>query len=319
MKKRYQFNVVFISIFLVFLVNGCYSMTNLFNDAIVTVRIVDDDGIPLEGVMSEIYSLSDRDRHVMISDANGLISRHMENIYYDIGGYFSKLGFYTTSGRFWKWEKTGGVPPASTNFIIVMKRIENPVPMIRRAIRTDMPNTEGMVSFDLEVGDWTEPYGKGRVSDISFTRSVQFETRSNFKVKVTAIFHEPLCGGWQFSAPMGTDRKIQSKLMPPQIAPDNGYEKTFLLWRANNPVERGNTHEKPDNNYIFRTRVVTNAVGEIVSANYAWTVGEIKVDTNDGKRPWIGFTYYFNPDPHSRSLEPKELADRQARDIPSIE
>ena len=318
MKTMHQFNVVFISTFLVLLANGCYSMTNMFNDATINVRIVDDAGVPLEGVMVEMYSLSDRDRHVMTSDANGLVSRHMENIYYDIGGYFTKSGYYMTSGRFWKWNKTGGVPPASTNFIIVMKRIVNPVPMIRRSIRTDMPKTDDTVSFDLAIGDWTAPYGKGTVQDISFTSSVQFETRSNFKVKVAAIFNDPLCGSWRFSAPQGTDRKIQSKLMAPQTAPDNGYEKTFSLWRYNNPVERGNTHEKPDNNYVFRTRVVTNAVGKIVSANYAWTVGDIKVDTNDGKRPWIGFTYYYNPDPKSQSLEPKEIADRQPKDFAEI-
>jgi hypothetical protein len=31
---------------------------------------------------------------------------------------------------------------------------------------------------------------------------------------------------------------------------------------------------------------------------------------------FISFNYYFNPDPTSRSLEPKEIAEQQARGIP---
>ena len=30
----------------------------------------------------------------------------------------------------------------------------------------------------------------------------------------------------------------------------------------------------------------------------------------------FSFSYYWNPDPHSRSLEPKEIADQQAKYLP---
>ena len=51
----------------------------------------------------------------------------------------------------------------------------------------------------------------------------------------------------------------------------------------------------------------------VVEAKHGWTYGEIAVDSEDGKRIWMRIRYYWNPDPQSRSLEPKEIADRQGR------
>ncbi len=303
-----------------FLPTGCLAVTNPPISK-MAVLVVDETGAPVSGayVRASTYweTAINSGQSFGFTDMNGLF-QYEDRVYREIGYGVYKKGHYDSSGEAW-WPKTRYQVP-ETNLVVVLKRIINPVSMIRRSISTNIPATEKEIPFDLEIGDWTAPYGKGKVVDISFSSQLQFENRSNFKVDVSASFDDPLCGFLQFSAPRMEDfRKIHSQLMPYQFAPDNGYEKTLLLYLSHNPEEWTRTHEKPDNNYIFRTRVVTNAVGEIVSANYAWTVGEIKVDTNDGKRPWIGFTYYYNPDPHSRSLEPKELADRQARDIPSIE
>ncbi len=295
---------------------GCLAVTNPPISK-MAVKVVDESGLAVSKAQVHAWTYWKTDGKIIgNTDMNGLFE-YEDRVYREIGYSVQKEGYYASLGTAWRPKTRYQVP--DTNLVVVLRRISDPVPMIRRSIRTNMPTTHEEVSFDLSVGDWTAPHGKGEFPDISFASSLQFETRSNFKVEVFASFSEPFGGVLRFCRPKRADSSVLSELMPPHSAPTNGYEKTLSLWRSNNPNERGKNHEKPDNNYIFRTRVVTNGVGEIVSANYAWTIGEVRVDTTDGKRPWIGFTYYFNPDPHSRSLEPKELADRQARDIPSIE
>ncbi len=59
------------------------------------------------------------------------------------------------------------------------------------------------------------------------------------------------------------------------------------------------TNLKEDVNYIFRTRSQINSKGEVEKGCYGRVRGEIDL-TMDGK---IQFSYWFNPDPNSRSLE----------------
>ena len=283
----------------------------------LTVKGVEETGRSISNAQVPAWSYWEPGGKIKgFTDINGLF-RYEDRVYWEIGYSVRKAGYYNSLGTAWRTQEFSQVP--ETNLVVVLKRMVNPVHMIRRSINSDVPATKEEVFFDLAVGDWVAPHGKGKVPDISFAWSLQFETRSNFKVQLSGTFCDPLCGYLRFSGPQRADHSVLSALMPPHTAPTDGYEKTLPLYLSHNPEEWTRTHEKPDNNYIFQTRVVTNAVGKLVSANYAWTVGEIKVDTNDGKRPWIGFTYYYNPDPNSRSLEPKEIADQQAKDIPLLE
>lgn len=308
--------ILFFGVAMVSWSTGCLAFTNPPLSRLA-VKVVDESGHPITHAQVHAWTYWKPDGKIKgITDTNGLF-RYEDRVYREIGYSVRKEGYYDSLGTTW-WPKTRYQVP-ETNLVVELKRIINPVHMVRHSISTDMPVADKEVSFDLEVGDWTAPYGKGTVADISFLSQLQFETRSNFKVDVSAFFDDPLSGFLQFSAPRMEDfRKTHSQLMPCQSAPDADYEKKLSLFLSHNPKEWTRTHEKPDNNYIFRTRVATNTIGKIVRANYAWTVGDIKVDTNDGKRPWIEFTYYYNPDPNSRSLEPKDIADQQAKDIPEM-
>ena len=39
----------------------------------------------------------------------------------------------------------------------------------------------------------------------------------------------------------------------------------------------------------------------------------MSLEGRETKTMWIRFDYFYNPDPHSRSLEPEEIAKRQTR------
>jgi len=301
--------------------SGCAAATGFDHrgDATVTVRIVDADEQPIAGVHSKLFSFSSYSAPSGLTDTNGMYSVFLRKIDSQISGSFKKQGYYETGGSFWKWgEDVGLVPPADTNFPVVLKRIIDPVPMVQKIIETYLPRNDEPIGFDLEVGDWVSPYGKGKTADIQMTGTSRFESRQDFDVKVSFEFIDELCGIQSFIAPDARDwSKLRSQLMPPHIAPDNGYEQTLLLWGMSTPKPKQyQSHKMGNRNYIFRTRVVTDDNGKIIKANYGWTMGEVEIDPEYGKQIWLRFYYYYNPDPKSRSLEPKEIADRQAKDIP---
>jgi len=104
----------------------------------------------------------------------------------------------------------------------------------------------------------------------------------------------------------------RSELPPPPIAPINGYEKTFEYYARRVPTDRwhGTTSRDDTRRWIYRIRTEVDEDGNIIAANYGWMTKDIIGASNEGKGRFI-LAYYYNPDPQSRSLEPKEIADRQ--------
>ena len=293
--------------------SGCAVLTNNPN-ATIHVRVVDDEGKPITGAHAHVYNIFDTGTKPGLTDTNGMHSIHLYNIF-EISGSFKKLGYYTSYGVFWEASEWSKVPPANTNFTVVLKRIIDPVPMTYKNIRTHIPRNDEPVGFDLAIGDWVVPSGKGTQADIYFTGTLRFESRQDFDVKVSVDFVDPFCGIQDFYNPKSMDKnKIGSELIPPYTAPDFEYRKMLSLWSISSPKpKRLQQHLKADRNYIFRTRVITNEKDEIIKANYGWVVGDFIIDPSQNNKIFLSFRYYYNPDPKSRSLEPKEIADRQAK------
>jgi len=287
---------------------GCASPS-----ATVKVRVVDEERTPISGVHSELINIFDDGTiRTGFTDVNGLYSKHLIRIY-EVNGHFEKFGYYKTSGVFWEApQQWGDVPPADTNFVITMRRIIDPVPMTRRRIETYLPRNDEPVGFDLATGDWVAPYGKGTQADIVFTGTMRYVNQLDRDVTIEMLFPNELCGIQSFiRAKMNDNIKVRSELIPPHSAPEDGYVETFKLWKVIDNPHYPKSHQVFNQNYIFRTRVVTDNEGKIIKANYGWTVGDFEISPNRNNRIWLRFTYYYNPDPKSRSLEPKEVADRQ--------
>ena len=292
---------------------GCASPS-----ATIKVCVVDDVDKPISGVASELINIYDYgETRTGLTDKNGFYSDYIKNIY-EVSGYFEKAGYYKSKGVIWEAPtKWGDVPVANTNFVIGMRHIINPVPMTYRHIRTYFPRNDESVGFDLAMGDWVAPDGKGQQADIYFNGSLRFESRRDFDLNVNLKFND-LFGGIQEFYNLKTEdkKKLGSEFIAPYTAPEVNYEQMYSLWKTSggNPAKI-QQHNKAGRNYIFRTRVVVNEKDEIIMANYGWTVGEIVIDPSNKDKIFLTFSYYYNPDPHSRSLEPKEIADRQMKDL----
>ncbi len=279
------------------------------NDATVVVRVVDELGRPVGGVRSTLWSLSDYDAKPGLTDTNGLFSSRLRNIYAEVGGSFEKEGYYQSVGPIWAWKKKSDIP--SGFFTIVLKRIINPVPMDFRKVEAYIPRLDEPIGFDLETGDWISPYGKGTISDINFTINKRFVSIDDFDV----VGQIELCGELNGIQPFSTrnsDRsQITSKLTPPQTAPENGYGRVAFAtnyWHTDN--KRFNSVNE-NRSWMFRTRTKKDEKGKVISANYGWIRGDFNIIPTLDHSGQILFEYYYNPDPHSCSLEPKDVADQQ--------
>ena len=277
-------------------------------DATVHVQVVDDDGKPVRGTFSSIWSLSDMDAQSGKTNRRGIYSQKLKRIFPPIRGKFYKAGFYTSRGDIWKWE--GDERSPTNTLTVTIKRIIDPVPMVFRDVTLTFPRLDEAIGYDLEVGDWVEPDGKGKVSDIMVTARKDFISWDNYDFRVMIEFAGEL-NGIQSSGIPTSEFAMQSALIPPQVAPTTGYSKTFEAWIGRPRGGQFTTSADEKSNHIFRVRTKCDGAGEIVSANVGWIIGPIATTPTEKNLGKCYFKYYWNPDPTSRSLEPKEIAARQ--------
>lgn len=142
----------------------------------ITLRVVDSNGRPVQG--AEIYGgFWNYDRNnppaTGLTDEKGEI--HFErNCAGDFNFSITKDGFYKTRLRYWFFKngydcaKDGRWLPWNPTVEIVLKEKRNPVSMQRKdRLWLTFPRHQ-TVGFDVETGDLVEPFGKGKVSDLSF-------------------------------------------------------------------------------------------------------------------------------------------------------
>lgn len=277
-----------------------------------TVRVIDvETGLPVTNAMVQSIfehqydpwgnkpSIVDRRKEPV--DLNGEVVFKGKCIHGGAGGTVFAEGYYSShAGKSLdknlvlnRWE------PWNPMVEVKMRPKKNPVPMLHKSIqREDIPAWDEPVGFDLEIGDWVAPHGKGGKCDFVFTASKVTEPKDGIQYAI--VFSNSLDGLVEYVPPEG----MHSSYIFPYKAPVSGYISTFSRYRLlkypvlpNYPAN--NLKEGKDINYIFRVRTEANDEGEITSANYGRIKGEIRVSSKGEAY----FSYYFNPDPQSRSLE----------------
>jgi hypothetical protein len=220
-----------------------------------------------------------------------------EGVYWG-GGGCSYTNLNKLLHRFEPWNPTVEV---------VMKEIRNPVPMIGRskAFFPDFPKVYSEpVGFDLEKGDWVSPHGKGVHSDFVFTKTL-FENDIEGATTVVTFLNEhdgimafPFDKNdhswfkWPYEAPLtGYTNSMSRFYKKYEITQD--YSGTGAGYFETVPKIESNFKKNDEINYIFRVRTQVDENGNIIKACYGKISGEIG----------NSFTYCFNPNPFSRSLE----------------
>ena len=181
---------------------------------------------------------------------------------------------------------------------ITLRRIINPVDMVvHRFPHKNFPRRSGEFGFDLESGDWTAPFGTGKVADITFA----------YNLVVTNDMSR-CSGSLSFNASGGAYKLKKQKGTSFLSAYEADSNATYMAefpyssyCNYKDSGDYGSVRVAGDDEYlVFRTRVVKDEKGNIVSANYGKIYGAIRT---------VGFfgatAIYFNPTPNDPNLEEK--------------
>ena len=239
------------------------------------------------------------DRRKESVDENGLVVFEGEDLGGSIGASVFADGYYSDWGGFEYKSKNlvlNRWKPWNPTIEVKMRPNKNPVPMVHKFQSwVVVPEFGKPVGYDLEVGDWMAPYGKGKINDFLFEMNLDRKSMAEAEASYTLTFSNPLDGIQEYLPP----DDLRSSFIFPYVAPTNGYSKSLYQHDITTPYGPSKTTEKENVNYIFRVRTKTDEDGNIVSACYGRIRGELKIS----RKGQVGFSYWFNPDPQSRSLE----------------
>jgi len=283
----------------------------------ITFKVVDDSGKPVPGATvgmsliqlknplgqrvlenatkTQLNSITDKEGGAVIK--NSSIS---PEVYY---GVPPMPGYYYTRASEFKFRRVENNQwqPWNPTVTIVLKPIINPIPMYaKETLNLTIPENVKPVGYDLQMGDWVTPYGKGLTSDFNFNLERQFTSVTQvFSATLTLTFSND-GDGIQTIPP---EASTGSDLRSPRFAPENGYESK-LVERTYRESERKPIVKEPKagQKYFFRVRTKKDDQGKIVSALYGKIYGDINFDFFSPKTI-VAFTYYLNPDRNSRNME----------------
>jgi len=186
---------------------------------------------------------------------------------------------------------------------LVLKKMSRPTAMYAKRIRQGPPVLEKPVGYDLEVGDWVLPYGKGNNADILFTAHLDKRAEKDWDYKLVVSFPKPGDGIQPFKV---SDVDKTSSLRSPQEAPQDGYQPQWIKTRSRRPGEPSTYGLDENLNFFFRVRTILDEKGNVKSANYGKIYGD-----------FMNFQYFLNPEPNSRGIEfdpSKNLLEQVAGD-----
>jgi hypothetical protein len=177
------------------------------------------------------------------------------------------------------------------NIEFVLRDVRNPralnVKKIFLSARDKIRSGE-QFGYDLEIGDFVYPNGKGKVNDFLITHTYQKKDMWNYSFEIVIEFSNALDG----LIPFFIDNS-ESRFKSAYLVPETGYKNKWHIKGSRSGKGKPEvTNLNKQRNYYFRVRTVVNENNEIVSAHYGKIYGEF---------PEI--VYYFNPTPNDRNVE----------------
>lgn len=281
-------------------------------DAKITILVVDEDGNPLTDKEVEIgfevgFNIpgitTDKSRIVKVrtNDKGLATASSMTNGY--LGYLIRNDGWYESYSeyRFAKHE-AGKWQPWNPQIKVVMRKKENPVPMYAKDLKMAnpdilIPSINKNIGFDLMEGDWIEPYGRGKHSDLMIKLEKTILDGNNYDSRLLITFPNKFDG----IQAIKDNRKGGSVFKLPRYAPDDGYQNKLVRFMNRHGAGAPESDLSDDNNYMIRIRSEIKD-GKLDRAMYGKIHGDMKYYPGGNKTASLGFKYYLNPD-YTRNLE----------------
>ena len=207
---------------------------------------------------------------------------------------------------------------------IRLQRVEHPIPLfVKNALLNDgkgiFPKDIDTICYDVIVGDWLPPVGRGKIADIEFNRhprkilgEVEIFAydgkvkRKAYRDSLSIRFKGEDNGLVEMNYLPGSRLRIRN-------APENGYKNDYLRWKGSKRIFlSGGWWLRDESNYeerrccCFRIRTRRDKNGTIAEAYYGKIYGDFHIGYENrpaDKVETVGFFYYLNPKPLDRNLE----------------
>ena len=290
-----------------FLINGCVFAQSIESHPwTVTLKVIDDDGTSVSGADAWVayhvppppdqnldYGESAR-KIKGLTDTNGVfIASHVDDSL-TLGIHVEKSGFYSiflsrplySPGQFDEQTLNANWHQALT---VVLKKISKPIPMYAKKNLKDVPVFNQPVGYDLMIGDWLSPYGKGIAKDVIISKEYSEKAPNDYYSKITISFPKPGDGIQVIEVP---DSESGSGLRSPHEASPSGYQSELIREISAHPGQPNKFEYDPNRIYLFRVRTALDHQGNVVSAHYGKIYGD-----------FMQFSYYLNPTPNDRNIE----------------
>ncbi len=293
---------VYISILFMFIGTPVYALTNF---AKATIVVLDESNHPVEGAYAGITFEINTEQGTKISTNDG--STDSEGKFTTTGscnGHVAygakKSGYYDSHYVYdFKGKNAFGWEPWNPMLKVVLRKVENPVPMYVRQAKIEMPVAGKEIGFDLVKYDWVIPYGNGTISDLTVYLDMDDKGGNDFEYKVKIYFPKKYDGFYTYDEEIekGSSFKLQ------RLANTDGYyNKEINVFMVG--LKRGsNLSWKNNRHYIFRVRSEEKN-GRFIRGMYGKIFSDIRLLTarKTGGMPSLSFIYYLNPD-YTRNLE----------------
>jgi hypothetical protein len=284
----------------------CWAQWVGYPKAKLTAHVIDEDGKPVSGA-NVLFGFTQQfqgdDAYVQgLTDSNGNFTGEGYT-YGMLGTKVIKEGYYfgTVSNPQFIKSIDGKWQPYDATYTTVLRKIGDPIPMYARDANLNIPAVGQPCGYDLEVGDWVGPYGKGRVADLIMTLQRQYQNVTNYDVSVDIAFSNPGDGIQETQLPKEFSN---SEFIWPRLAPITGYESSLSLHVIRTPPGfSGDIGDKYQNKkYFFRVRSVEDN-GNVTSALYGKISESIEISPMHAKNCYVHLYYYLNPTPNDRNME----------------
>lgn len=286
-------------------------------EAKITLRLVDESDHPWSNMPVRIGFFEEGKQNIGVTDSNGMFSAgglaitgeatfsvNEQGYYYSRGVYrFPKAGH-----RWSDYVKDDKWQPWNPVVTMLVKRVVNPTPMYSKHVETMIPATNTAFAYDLMVGDWVHPNGRGVVSDFVFRVQGYWQDYRNNDAILTLSLSKPKDGLIPLDYEMLYGNPAGSALFMPRFASEEGYSFTNKWRKARKQAMGGGQDEsicdlKEGRGYLFRVRSTVNEAGVVTNAYYGKIHGDFDFGGSGSNGSSLVFTYYLNSTPNNRNLE----------------
>ena len=248
------------------------------------------------------------------TDTNGIAVVKFNCQSSDFGWHVEADGYYRSESYRGHFKGEDVIIPPAFGYVILHEhekegrvtlwKKKNPQPMIAHGVGYEkdehlVPRKNGRYGFDMMKYDWLPPLGKGEVADFYFIRRIGEEV------------DDGVWGWLEFSEKCGmyTGKQTGCKNFPSTYGADtNAVYKSripFIFDHADDGKKRITYKDivNEDEYGVLRTRVVCDARGNIIKANYSKVLGPFRFGDWCGN--WVILTRcaVFNPRVNDPNLE----------------